>query len=120
MIFDPLPRFVLPTQARSVLGWGKARVDERFLQVQIAFIVESLGEHFQDAPQNAGAILTDILEFRARVLVIQAAGSGDGRATRSYASALYWGDRAIRFARVGASTRTGRGSGWSEGGVSCR
>jgi hypothetical protein len=39
----------------SLLSWREAPVDERFLQVQMAFVVESLGEHFHDAPQHARA-----------------------------------------------------------------
>ena len=55
------------------------------------------------------AISTDILEFRARVLVIQAARGGYGRATLIPDTALpdYSGDRAIRFSRAVASRRTG-------------
>jgi hypothetical protein len=54
MIFDPLPRFVLPTHA-SPLGGREASVDERFLKIQIPLVVERLRENFEDAPQQAGA-----------------------------------------------------------------
>src|SRR3989441_4689139 len=52
---------------------------------------------------------TDILEFRARVLVIQAAWNGYGRAALIPDTVLpvYTGDRAIRFSRAVASRRTG-------------
>ena len=51
----------------------------------------------------------DILEFRARLLVIQAARSGYGRATLIPDTVLpvYSGDRAIRLSRAVASRRTG-------------
>ena len=55
MIFDPLPAFRLAHAGASLLGWREAPVDERFLQIQIAFVVECLGEDFEDAPQHAGA-----------------------------------------------------------------
>jgi len=38
-----------------VPGWRDASVDERFLQIQIAFVVARLREGFEDAPQQAGA-----------------------------------------------------------------
>jgi hypothetical protein len=50
MIFVPLPRLVLPTAAPPVLGWREAPVDERFLQIQMTFVVECLREDFEDAP----------------------------------------------------------------------
>ena len=55
------------------------------------------------------AISTDILEFRGRVLVIQAARGGYGRAALISDTVLpvYSGDRAIRLSRAVASRRTG-------------
>ena len=38
-----------------MLGGGEAPVDKRFLQVQIAFVEECLGEDLEDAPQHARA-----------------------------------------------------------------
>ena len=53
--FRPLAALGLAHAGPSLLGWREAPVDERFVQVQIAFVVESLGEYFQDAPQHARA-----------------------------------------------------------------
>jgi len=52
---------------------------------------------------------TDILEFRARVLVIQAARGGYGRAALipDTVVPVYSGDRAIRFSRAISFRRTG-------------
>jgi hypothetical protein len=36
----------------SLLGGGEAPVDKRFLQIQIAFVEERLGEDLEDAPQH--------------------------------------------------------------------
>jgi hypothetical protein len=48
-------------QARSkrglAIGWSEARVDERFLQAQIALVVQCLGEVLEDAPHLARAEL---------------------------------------------------------------
>lgn len=55
MIFEPLPRFVFPMEAPPCLAGGEAPVDIRFLQIQIAFVEESLGEDLEDAPQHARA-----------------------------------------------------------------
>jgi len=38
-----------------VLGGREAAVDERFLQIQMAFVVERLRENFEEAPKQAGA-----------------------------------------------------------------
>jgi len=56
------------------------------------------------------AVSTDILHFPARVLVIQAARRGYGRATLIPYTVLpvYSGDRAIRFSRAVAAGRTAR------------
>src|SRR5712692_9787594 len=55
------------------------------------------------------AISTAILHFPARVLVIQAARGGYGRAALNPDTVLpvYSGDRAIRFSRAVASRSTG-------------
>jgi hypothetical protein len=53
--FDPLPRLVLPHRSASVLGGREAAVDERFLQIQMAFVVERLRENFEEAPKQGGA-----------------------------------------------------------------
>jgi hypothetical protein len=50
MIFVPLPRWS-STPQRPSLCWCDALVDERFLQIQMAFVVERLPEHFEDGPQ---------------------------------------------------------------------
>src|SRR5262245_16560856 len=54
MIFDPC-RVVLPTHVPPPLGGCEAAIDERFLQIQLAFAVERLREGFEDGPQYAGA-----------------------------------------------------------------
>ena len=58
---------------------------------------------------ESGAISTDILEFRARVLVMQAVRGGYGRAALIPDTVLpvYSGDRAIRLSRAVAYRRTG-------------
>ena len=55
------------------------------------------------------AISTDILEFRRRVLVVQGAGRGCGRAALISDAVLpvYSGDRAIGLSRAVASSPTG-------------
>src|ERR1700730_951499 len=67
------------------------------------------------------AICTDILHFPARVLVIQAARRGYGRAPLIPDTVLpvYSGDRAIRFSRAVAAGRTGPGSGPGQGCWQC-
>jgi hypothetical protein len=55
MIFAPLPPFGLAHGSASVLGGREAPVDEGFLQIQIAFVVERLRQNFEDASQQAGA-----------------------------------------------------------------
>ena len=59
--------------------------------------------------RRRGAISTDILEFRGRVLVIQAARGGYGKAAPISNTVLpvYSGDRAIRLSRALASRRPG-------------
>jgi hypothetical protein len=37
------------TVCSSLLGWREAAVDKRFLQIQITFVVECLGEDLKDA-----------------------------------------------------------------------
>ena len=37
----------------SLLGGGEAPVDKRFLQIQLAFVEECLGEDLEDGPQHA-------------------------------------------------------------------
>src|SRR5262249_48730726 len=51
----PLAAFRLAHASASTLGWREAPIDERFLQIQIAFVVECLSEDFEDAPQHARA-----------------------------------------------------------------
>ena len=72
--------------------------------------VSAVGTAFPDS----GAISTDILEFRARVLVIQASRDGYGRAALISDTVLpvYSGARAIRLSRAVASRRTGPRSFW--------
>ena len=53
--FRPLAALGLAHGSASVLGGREAAVDERFLQIQMAFVVERLRENFEDAPQQAGA-----------------------------------------------------------------
>ena len=53
--FRPLAALGLAHGSASVLGGREASVDERFLQIQIAFVVERLREDFEDGPQQAGA-----------------------------------------------------------------
>ena len=55
MIFDPRAAFRLAHAGASLLGWREAPIDERFLQIQIALVVERLSEDFEDAPQHADA-----------------------------------------------------------------
>lgn len=55
MIFDLLPRFLFADASASLLGWREAPIDERFLQIQIALVVQCLSEDFEDAPQHADA-----------------------------------------------------------------
>jgi hypothetical protein len=55
MIFEPLPRFGLAHAGPASLGGRKAPVDERFLHVQITFVVEGLREDVEDGPQHTGA-----------------------------------------------------------------
>jgi hypothetical protein len=40
---------------RWLLGWREAAIDERFLQIRIALVVQCLSEDFEDAPQHADA-----------------------------------------------------------------
>jgi hypothetical protein len=51
----PLAALGLAHSRASLLRWREAPVDERFLQIQIAFVVERLREDFEDGPQQAGA-----------------------------------------------------------------
>jgi hypothetical protein len=39
----------------SLRGWREAPVDERLLQIQIAFVAKGLRKDFEDSPQQAGA-----------------------------------------------------------------
>ena len=55
MIFDPLAALRLAHARATPLGRREAPVDESFLQIQIAFVVEGLREDFEDGPQHAGA-----------------------------------------------------------------
>jgi hypothetical protein len=85
MIFDPLPRFVLPTPAPPC-SWRQAPIDEGFLQIQMAFVVEGMGEHFQDPPQHARAnpllkpaVAGLIREIAVRQVSPRGSGSEDPR-----------------------------------------
>lgn len=51
----PLAARGLAHGSASVLGGREAAVDERFLQIQMAFVVERLRENFEEAPKQAGA-----------------------------------------------------------------
>ena len=51
----PLASLGLAHGGASVLGGREAPVDERFLQIKIAFVVKRLREDFDDAPQQSGA-----------------------------------------------------------------
>jgi hypothetical protein len=51
----PLAALGLAHRGATLLSWREAPVDERFLQIQIAFVVERLREDFEDGPQQAGA-----------------------------------------------------------------
>jgi hypothetical protein len=51
----PLAAFRLAHACASPLGGREAAINERFLQIQIAFVVEGLREDFEDGPQRAGA-----------------------------------------------------------------
>jgi len=53
--FRPLAALGLAHGSASVLGGREAAVDERFLQIQMAFVVERLRENFEEAPKQAGA-----------------------------------------------------------------
>ena len=53
--FRPLAALGLAHGSASMLGGREASVDERFLQIQIAFVVERLRENFEEAPKQAGA-----------------------------------------------------------------
>jgi hypothetical protein len=55
MIFEAFPRFVLPTLVPPCFAWCEAPIDEGFLQIQIASVVESLGEDLENAPQHTRA-----------------------------------------------------------------
>jgi hypothetical protein len=48
----PLAALRLAHAGPTALGRREAPVDERFMQIQIAFVVECLGEDLEDAPQN--------------------------------------------------------------------
>ena len=45
----PLATFRLADARASLLGWRETPIDERFLQIQIALLVECLSEDFEDA-----------------------------------------------------------------------
>jgi hypothetical protein len=45
----------LAIRRASLLRWREAPVDERFLQIQVAFVVERLRKDFEDGPQQADA-----------------------------------------------------------------
>ena len=51
----PLAALRLAHAGATLLGRREAPVDERFMQIQIAFVVECLGEDLEDAPQHARA-----------------------------------------------------------------
>jgi hypothetical protein len=51
----PFAAFRLAHASASVLGRREAPVDECFLQIQMAFVVECLGEDLKDSPQHARA-----------------------------------------------------------------
>ena len=55
MIFEPFPRFVLPTLAPPCFAGAKLPSMKVFLQIQIAFVVEGLGEDLENAPQHTRA-----------------------------------------------------------------
>jgi len=55
--FRPLAALGLAHGSASVLGGREAAVDERFLQIQMAFVVERLRENFEEAPKQAGPVL---------------------------------------------------------------
>ena len=48
-----LPALRLAHAGASLLRWCEAPIDEGFLQIQIAFVVQSLGEDLENAPQHA-------------------------------------------------------------------
>jgi hypothetical protein len=50
-----LPRIRLAHAGASLLRWCEAPIDDGFLQIQIAFVVESLGEDLENAPQHTRA-----------------------------------------------------------------
>ena len=49
----PLATLSLADASASLLGWRGAPIDECFLQIQIALVVQCLSEDFEDAPQHA-------------------------------------------------------------------
>src|SRR5215471_3961723 len=51
----PLAALGLAHGGAPMLGWREAPIDERFLQIQMTFVVECLREDFEDAPQYVGA-----------------------------------------------------------------
>jgi hypothetical protein len=53
--FRALAALRLAHAGPAALGGRKAPVDERFMHVQIAFVVERLREKFENAPKQAGA-----------------------------------------------------------------
>ena len=50
-----LPTLRLAHAGASLLRWCEAPIDEGFLQIQIAFVVEGLGEDLENAPQHTRA-----------------------------------------------------------------
>ena len=95
---------------KSVGGW-REKVDTLLLLSVIGFAVAlAVAGFLVDLfTVDYRAISTDILEFRGRVLVIQAARGGYGKAAPISNTVLpvYSGDRAIRLSRALASRRTG-------------
>jgi hypothetical protein len=51
----PLAPLRLSHASSSLLGWREAAVDKRFLQIQMAFVVECLGEDLKDTLQHTRA-----------------------------------------------------------------
>ena len=51
----PLATLRFADASASLLGWRETPIDERFLQIQMAFVVQCLSEDFEDAPQHAEA-----------------------------------------------------------------
>jgi hypothetical protein len=91
-------------RSRAMIGRAFSRPD---LKVRVS------RRNLIDGSESCGAVSTDILEFLARVLVIQAASSGGARAAPILDTVLpvYSGDPLVPGSRV--QTRERRGFRWS-------